>query len=127
MIKKGLAFIEVAIVLGIIALLVVIAIPKLLSIRVVANSMAAKSNVRSMAIAAETFSSEHAGVYPDSVLELKTFINSADTYCGKVVRGYKYTCDLVESGYAIVAVPVTVGVSGSTIFTATTTGVFTPS
>lgn len=127
MVKKGFTFVEITVVGAIITLLVAIAIPKLLSARVTANSKAAELNVRSMSIAAETFASEHGGVYPDGVLELRTSINSADHYCGKVVRGYKYTCDLAESGYTIVATPVTPGVSGGPTFTATTTGVLTPS
>ena len=127
MIKKSLTFVELIIVVAMITLLFAIAVPKFIIERAIANIAVAKSNVHRMSIAAEKFAIEHGGMYPDSVAELKTSINSRDACCDKVVGGYKYTCGLAENGYTIVAAPVTPGVSGGPTFTAATRGVLTQS
>ncbi len=125
--KKSMTIVEITIAVGIVALLVAIAIPKLLRARQTANAVVTKASLRSLAVAAETFANDHSGTYPADITELKSVIRSAPDYCGKVVRGYAYACDLALSGYAITATPVTLNVTGATIYTATTGGVFTSS
>jgi type IV pilus assembly protein PilA len=114
------------IVVAIIALLAAIAIPNLLSARRTANEAAAKSTVRSLSTAAETYSTAHSGVYPANVTQLTEYITSAPDYCGQQIQGYNYTCTLAANGYTIVATPTNVGVTGNVTYTATTGGVLTP-
>ena len=119
------------IVVSVIALLGAIAIPSLISVKKTANEAAAKSNLRALSSAAET-ASISLGHYAITVAELQNFISSAPDYCADVdgaqtaIQGYNYGCTMNLSGYTLVATPVTMGSTGSVIYTVTTGAVLTP-
>lgn len=123
--KRGFTLVEIMIVVAIIALLAAIAVPSYLSTKRTANESAAKSNVRTLSTAAETYATANNGSYPADAAALATYIPSAASYCGATVQGYAYTCTLAASGYTIVAAPSSTA-SGSVTYTATTGGLLTP-
>ena len=126
--NQGFTLVEIMIVVAIIALLAAIAIPNLLRAKISANDALAKSTLRSLSTASETFATANTGNYPGDIGSLTgatpPYINKA--YCATVVSGFNYTCSFEAGSYAFTGTPVTVGTSGTTTFTITTGGVLTP-
>ena len=126
--KLAFTLIELLIVVAIIALLAAIAIPNLLRAKISANDALAKSTLRSLSTASETFATATNGNYPANVAALTgatpPYINKA--YCASVQSGFSYTCSFDVGGYTYTATPVTVGTSGTTVYTITTGGVLSP-
>lgn len=128
---KAFTLVEIMMVVGIIALISAIAIPSIISLKRTANEAAAKSNIRSLSVAAET-ASVSLGHYPLTLTELHNFVSSAADYCTDLaggvttLQGYNYSCTMDITGYTLVASPVTLGTTGSVIYTATTGGILTP-
>jgi len=113
------------IVVAIIALLAAIAIPNLLRAKISANDALSKSTLRSLSTASETFATANTGNYPGAIASLTNatppYINTP--YCATTISGFAYTCNFNAGYYTFTASPVTVGTSGTTVFTITTGGV----
>ncbi len=126
--NKGFTLVEIMIVVAIIALLAAIAIPNLLRAKLNANDSLAKSTVRAMSTAAESYATANNGNYPIDITSLTgaspAFLNNA--YCGTTISGYAYTCAFTNSSYSFIATPVTVGTTGTTTQTISTGGVLVP-
>ena len=79
--NQGFTLVEIMIVVAIIALLAAIAIPNLLRAKISANDALAKSTLRSLSTAAETFATANTGNYPGDIASLTTasppYINKA--------------------------------------------------
>jgi type IV pilus assembly protein PilA len=125
---KGFTLVEIMIVVAIIALLAAIAIPNLLRAKISANDALAKSTLRSLSTASETFATANTGNYPVDITSLTgaTPPYIQVPYCGQQNSGFSFTCTMGTGSYTYVATPVTVGTSGTTTWTIATGGVLTP-
>lgn len=124
--KQGFTLVEIMIVASIIALLAVLAIPNLQHERMKANDALAKTTLRIISTAAESYYRDHNENYPVNEASLiGTYLDKA--YCtNSPIAGYIYNCRMSPSGYTITATPVAAGSTGTTTETITTGSVLTP-
>ncbi len=120
--RKGFTLVEIMIVVAIIALLAIIAIPNLLRAKISANDALAKTTLRTLSTASETYATANNGKYPEAITDLTEvtppYINRP--YIGETVAGFTYSATTWGPGtYTFTATPVS-ETSGSATFSIST-------
>lgn len=136
--RKGLTLIELAVVVGIIALLVSITIQNVLRARSTGNEATAIGNLHGLMQSLQMYQAQHNSFPPDWQADM--FTNASPPYAspafnvpmtGSLVQGYLYTyeytagpgsCPTTCSTYALKANPKTEGWLGTRAFYADQTG-----
>ena len=123
--QKGFSLIELLIVIAIILIIVTVALPRLNKARVYAQEMAAQKAVQTISTAQVEYNSQF-GRFAQSLTELgppasgaesaaAAGLISADLASGEK-QGYRFTVTATPTGYAISAVPISFGATGSRTF-----------
>ena len=87
-----------------------------------ANDELAMSTLLTIAVAAETFTTENGGKYPESIEDLTEgddpFLDQK--YCGETTAGFIYECNFSPEHYTLLAKPVVRRRTGTATFIVTT-------
>lgn len=132
--RKAFTLVEIMIVVGIIALLAVLAIPNLIRPRASANEALAQAALKTISTAAESYASVNDGNYPTGS-DLSALYNVTPKYINKdyvadcttttPCQGYSYSCTLTTTSYSCTATAKTCGTTGTKNFTIVTGGALT--
>ncbi len=124
--RVGFTLVEVMVVVAIIALLAAIAIPNLMRAKVEANQSFAKSTLKAIGTALETYSSTNSR-YPALTTDLLGVTPpylTTDYFSGSYFNGYSFAATLAPYTYSVVATPSS-PTQGTTI-TLSTGGLISP-
>lgn len=124
--KRAFTLVEVLIVTSIIMILAAISIPGAIRLMMNANEVNARSTLRIIIEAYESYAASHGGAYPDDFTDLigdaPPYLN--EDYTATPRRGYNFACPpLGAQGYQCTATPVACGRSGSKDFQISTGGI----
>jgi type IV pilus assembly protein PilA len=123
--RRGFSLIELLIVISIILIIITIAVPKFQHAQMLTRETAAIQAIKAIHTAEVEYYSQY-GKYASTLTELGPPASGAPSaaaadvigndVAGGVKQGYKFTLTGTQGGYAISAVPVTYGTSGSRSF-----------
>lgn len=126
-IRRGFTLIEVLIVVMVISIVAALAIPNILRSKLTANESAAQTTLKTIAVACENYATANNGLYPASETQLleaePPYLNGS--YDGQTIQGYKYTFNLTNASYLVIASPASCGANGSKTYTIVTGGILT--
>ncbi|MBL7081976.1 MAG: type II secretion system protein [Candidatus Omnitrophica bacterium] len=126
--RRGFTLVEVIIVAAIIALLVGIALPNWLKMRIKTNENNAQEILKKISEACDHYAAANNGDYPRQIAHLTDATASYldEDYTALSRQGYNFSCDEMSiSGYTCTAAPVTCQTTGSKTFMIITGGVLT--
>jgi hypothetical protein len=124
--RKAKSFVTIMIIIAISALLLRLAIHKLIIFNIEQNQILAQGNLKLFSTALENFAKDNKGVYPAQISQLtkgKPVYLEKDYIMDSPLKGYEYDCQrLDQTGYNCQAVPVNCKLSGKKIYTVSTGG-----
>ena len=128
---RGVTLTGLIISASIITLLAVIIISQLLRSRIIANESAARTTLKTISTALETYAAEARQGYPADISILVTtnprYLNN-NYIAESPILGYNYILEFLEpGGYSFIARPQRCGQTGSKIYSITTGGALTDS
>ena len=128
LLNRGFTLVGVMITLSIVALLASISISQLLSRKMTANETAARTTLKTISTALETYAKESGEGYPADISTLITsnppYLN--EYYTAQERNGYSFACESLEvSSYSCSAQPLSCNRTGSKNYVITTSGVLT--
>ena len=124
--NKAKSFVTIMVVIAISALLLRIAIDRVMKLTLAQNESNAAATLKLISTALQNYANDHDGFFPERFAEL---VQTAPAYLDKnhitlsPVKGYHYICPRLEnSGYTCRAAPVNCGLTGNMAYTVTTGG-----
>ena len=123
--KKGRSFVTIMIVIAVCALLLRIAIERLIKINITQNGSDASVTLKLISAALENYAKDNHGIFPP---ELSLLTKTSPPYLERdytqfPLKGYNFSCSRLEpSSYSCSAVPIKCRLTGNTIHTVTTGG-----
>ena len=122
--KSAKSFVLIMIVIALTALLLRIAIDRIIKINIAQNESNAQGTLKLISAALENYAKDHSGVYPASFSDLtktKPAYLDKDYITPSTSKGYNYTCLRIEpSGYSCFASPTRCKLTGKMAYTITT-------
>ncbi len=124
--KKARSFVTIMIAVAVSALLLRLAIQKIIIYNIEQNQRLAQGNLKLFSTALENYAKDNKGVYPASTAQLtnaKPVYLERDYLAVSSVRGYEYDCQrLGPTGYNCSATPVNCNLSGKMVYAVSTGG-----
>lgn len=125
---KAKSFITIMIVIALTSLLLRVAIKQVIQASISGNEASASATLKLISAALENYAKNNQGLFPSSI-SILTKENPAyldkDYTAYPSIKGYTYSCSRLEpSGYSCSSAPVSCQLSGETVYTITTGGVF---
>lgn len=124
--KKARSFVTIMIAVAVSALLLRLAIHKIIIYNIEQNQRIAQSNLKLLSTALENYAKDNKGVYPANTAELtgaKPVYLERDYLAAPSVRGYEYDCQRLDpAGYNCSAAPANCKLSGKMVYAVSTGG-----
>jgi type II secretory pathway pseudopilin PulG len=122
--EKAKSFVLIMVVIALSALVLRVALGKIIEITSAQNETMAQSNLKSIAIALDNYARDNQGVYPKALSILsrsKPAYLDKDYAAESSIKGYSYSCTRLDSsGYSCYAFPTKCKLTGKLAFTVTT-------
>ncbi|PIP18833.1 MAG: hypothetical protein COT38_01435 [Candidatus Omnitrophica bacterium CG08_land_8_20_14_0_20_41_16] len=118
------SFVVIMVVIALSALLLRIAIEKIIEVTTTQNEALAQSTLKSIAVALDNYARDNQGIYPKSISILsqsKPRYLDKDYVTQSPIKGYSYSCGRLDaSGYSCYAFPIKCRLTGKVAFIVTT-------
>lgn len=126
--KRGKKFVTLMLVIAVCALLLRVAVEKIIKVSISQNEAAASSTIKLIATALENYAKDKQGVFPT---DLSVLTKTTPPYLDKnylshsSIKGYYYSCPRLEpTGYSCLATPKRCNLTGKAVYTITTGALF---
>ena len=124
--RKAKSFVTIMVVVAISALLLRLAIHKIIIYNIEQNQVSAQVNLKLFSTALENYAKDNNGAYPtdiDQLTKSKPVYLERDYLDASSVRGYEYDCPRLDlSGYNCTAAPVSCKLTGKMVYAMSTGG-----
>ncbi len=124
--KKARSFVTIMIIVAIVALLLRLAIHKIIVYNIEQNQKLAQINLKLLSTALENYAKDNKGIYPATTAQLtknNPVYLEKDYLTVSSLGGYEYDCQRLDSsGYNCSATPLNCKFTGKTVYSVSTGG-----
>jgi type II secretory pathway pseudopilin PulG len=124
--NKARSFVTIMVVVALSALLLRLAIHRIIAYKIKQNQLLAQVNLKLLSTAMENYAKDNKNTYPvniDLLTKNKPVYLERDYLAASSIRGYEYDCQRLEAtGYSCTAFPVNCQLTGKTVYTVSTGG-----